>query len=209
MPTLGLNRAAGLRCNPRGVHRPVLWTASFTGLFLFVCMAGSPGAAQTQQSSASQTSTPQQSTSAPAAQAPQSGPMVLGAGPDSSDESNGAPAPANSPQSAAPSQPGSLVPWPSSAGSAAVVGTPQPFQPPTPVSALVPVPPPADAGGDTARQKINNECVDLLKMANDLKMAVDKTNKDVLSVQVVRKANDIEQLARRVKDEIRPSVARN
>ncbi len=69
-----------------------------------------------------------------------------------------------------------------------------------------PVPPPANAGGDSARQQINNQCVDLLKMANDLKAAVDKTNKDVLSIAVVRKADAIETLARHMKDEMKPKV---
>lgn len=37
-------------------------------------------------------------------------------------------------------------------------------------------------------------------MATDLKAAVDKSNKDELSVDVVRKAGEIEQYARKVKD---------
>jgi hypothetical protein len=39
----------------------------------------------------------------------------------------------------------------------------------------------------------------LLQMATDLKSAVDKTNKDELSITVVRKASAIEQLARKVR----------
>ncbi len=72
-----------------------------------------------------------------------------------------------------------------------------------------PIPVPANAGGDRARQQINNECAALLKMANDLKAQVDKTTKDMLSVGVVRTADQIEQLAHRVKDEMRPAIAKN
>jgi len=43
------------------------------------------------------------------------------------------------------------------------------------------------------------ECADLLKMATSLKQAVDKTNQDMLSVTVVRKADQIEQFARKVR----------
>ena len=39
----------------------------------------------------------------------------------------------------------------------------------------------------------------LLQMATDLKAEVDKSNKDQLSVSVVRKANALEQLARKVR----------
>ncbi len=56
------------------------------------------------------------------------------------------------------------------------------------------------------RQQINNECTDLLKMATSLKAQVDKTTKDELSVAVVRQADQIEKLARTVKDEMQPVV---
>ncbi len=56
------------------------------------------------------------------------------------------------------------------------------------------------AGPDDARkQQIASECADLLKMATDLKSEVDKTTKDMLSVRVVRKAGEIEQLAHKVR----------
>lgn len=71
-----------------------------------------------------------------------------------------------------------------------------------------PVPPPVKTS-DSHRQKINNQCASLLTMANALKMAVDKTTEDELSVTVVRTADQIEQLARQVKDEMRPTASRN
>ena len=52
---------------------------------------------------------------------------------------------------------------------------------------------------DARKQEITSECADLLKMALDLKAEVDKTTKDTLSVTVVRKASEIEQLARKVR----------
>ncbi len=53
--------------------------------------------------------------------------------------------------------------------------------------------------GDPNQPEVARECANLLKMATDLKLAVDKTNQDTLSVTVVRKADAIEQLARKVK----------
>jgi hypothetical protein len=43
----------------------------------------------------------------------------------------------------------------------------------------------------------------LLILATDLKTEVDKTNKDVLSVDVIKKADEIEKLARSVKDRMK------
>jgi len=52
---------------------------------------------------------------------------------------------------------------------------------------------------DAQKRAIANQCADLLEMATDLKKAVDKSSADTLSVTVVRKASDIEQLAHRVR----------
>jgi phage-related tail fiber protein len=60
--------------------------------------------------------------------------------------------------------------------------------------------PPTMATAPGAPQlEVARECADLLKMATDLKAAVDKTNQDTLSVTVVRKADQIEQYARKVR----------
>lgn len=67
-------------------------------------------------------------------------------------------------------------------------------------------PVPADAAGDAVRQQINDETASLTAMAYALKSAVDQTGKDELSVTVVRQAARIEQLARKVRDEIRPQI---
>jgi type VI protein secretion system component VasF len=60
-------------------------------------------------------------------------------------------------------------------------------------------PPAANNPEDAQKQQIASECADLLKMATELKSEVDKTNRDTLSVAVVRKASAIEQLAHKVR----------
>jgi uncharacterized membrane protein len=60
---------------------------------------------------------------------------------------------------------------------------------------------PAQAGpaADAQKQEAAAEAADLLKMATALKTEVDKSTKDTLSVTVVRKAGEIEQLAHKVR----------
>ena len=43
----------------------------------------------------------------------------------------------------------------------------------------------------------------LLALATELKTDVNKTNKDILSVDVIKKAEEIEKLARSVKDKMK------
>lgn len=63
---------------------------------------------------------------------------------------------------------------------------------------------PAVEPADDARKKeIAEESARLLRMATELKTEVDKTTKDTLSVQVIRKASEIERLAHDVKGNIR------
>jgi hypothetical protein len=62
------------------------------------------------------------------------------------------------------------------------------------------------SAGNGPMQQIDGQCADLLKMANSLKSAVDKTTMDVLSVAVVRQADEIEQLARKMKAEFKSTV---
>jgi type VI protein secretion system component VasF len=68
-----------------------------------------------------------------------------------------------------------------------------------PAAVQQPTPPAANADEEARKQEIASECSDLLKMAKDLKAEVDKSTKDTLSVTVVRKASEIEQLAHRVR----------
>ena len=49
------------------------------------------------------------------------------------------------------------------------------------------------------KKQIADDCANLFKLANSLKAEVDKTTKDELSVTVVRKAGEIEQLAHKMR----------
>lgn len=60
------------------------------------------------------------------------------------------------------------------------------------------------AAGDTERKKqIADESAQLLDMALALKAEVDKTTKDTLSLNVIKKADQIEKLAKSVKDKMK------
>jgi hypothetical protein len=56
------------------------------------------------------------------------------------------------------------------------------------------------------RKQIADDSTRLLKLAADLKAEVDKTNKDTLSINVIRKADEIERLAHNVKEKMKLSV---
>jgi hypothetical protein len=69
-----------------------------------------------------------------------------------------------------------------------------------------------DVSADDAaakRKQIAEESAELFKMANDLKAEVDKSNKDTLSMSVVRKAAAIERLAHNVKEKMKTSMGLN
>jgi len=70
---------------------------------------------------------------------------------------------------------------------------------PAPAPAQPAQPQAGAAAEDTSRPDVAKQCADLLKMATDLKAAVDKSSVDTLSVAVVRRAGQIEQLAHRVR----------
>jgi predicted methyltransferase len=53
---------------------------------------------------------------------------------------------------------------------------------------------------------IRNDTTKLLQLATELKDAVDKSNEHVLSLDVVRKADEVEHLAHRVKEKMKESV---
>lgn len=69
-----------------------------------------------------------------------------------------------------------------------------------PVVAAAPTPPALiELPSDPKQRQVAIVCNDLLTMATDLKTAVDKSTKDQLSLDVVRKAGQIEQYARKVR----------
>jgi len=62
------------------------------------------------------------------------------------------------------------------------------------------------AAGDSERKKqIADESAQLLTMALALKAEVDKTTKDTLSLNVIKKADEIEKLAKSVKEKMKQS----
>lgn len=66
-----------------------------------------------------------------------------------------------------------------------------------------------EAANAERKKQIADDSNRLLKLATDLKAEVDKTNKDTLSLSVIRKADEIEKLARNVKEKMKLSVASN
>jgi hypothetical protein len=79
----------------------------------------------------------------------------------------------------------------------------QPVAPGGPKSAVSPaLPPVTDAGRQTEKQRaLASQADRLVAMANELKAQVDLTNKNILSLTVVRKAQEIEALAKGMKEQ--------
>lgn len=63
-----------------------------------------------------------------------------------------------------------------------------------------------EAANAERKKQIANDSAKLLKLATDLKSEVDKTNKDTLSLNVIRKADEIEKLAHDVKEKMKLTV---
>ena len=61
----------------------------------------------------------------------------------------------------------------------------------------------ARAAADDRQKHIVDETAKLLQLAAELKAAVDKSNKNELTLDVIRKADDIERLAHDVKQRMR------
>jgi hypothetical protein len=66
-----------------------------------------------------------------------------------------------------------------------------------------------EAGNTERKRQISEDSARLLKLATDLKAEVDKTNKDMLSVAVIRKADQIEKLAHAVKEKMKLTMNGN
>lgn len=56
------------------------------------------------------------------------------------------------------------------------------------------------------QQDIRSDTEKLFQLANELKDAVDKSNEHLLSLDVVRKADEVEKLAHRVKEKMKEAV---
>jgi hypothetical protein len=63
-----------------------------------------------------------------------------------------------------------------------------------------------EAANTERKKQIADDSAKLLKLATDLKTEVDKTNKDTLSINVIRKAEAIEKLAHDVKEKMKLTV---
>ena len=53
------------------------------------------------------------------------------------------------------------------------------------------------------QQRLKDDTEKLLKLANELKESVDKTNENVLSLEVIRKTEEIEKLAKSVRERMK------
>lgn len=60
-----------------------------------------------------------------------------------------------------------------------------------------------EAANAARRKQIADDAARLLQLATELKTAVDKTDKDTLSLDVIRKAESIEKLAKGVKEKMK------
>ncbi len=58
-------------------------------------------------------------------------------------------------------------------------------------------------GMSTGRRSCKPDTEKLLSLATELKEQVDKTDKNILSVDVIKKADEIEKLAKSVKDRMK------
>jgi len=63
-----------------------------------------------------------------------------------------------------------------------------------------------DAANAERKKQLSDESAQLLTLAMSLKAEVDKTNKDMLSLNVIRKADEIERLAHNVKEKMKLTV---
>jgi len=62
------------------------------------------------------------------------------------------------------------------------------------------------AANKKRQQDIRDETDKLFQLATELKAAVDKTNENMLSLDVVRKADEVEKLARKVKENMKEAI---
>ncbi len=56
------------------------------------------------------------------------------------------------------------------------------------------------------QQDIREDTDKLFQLATELKAAVDKTNENLLSIDVVRKADEVEKLAKKVKEKMKDAI---
>jgi hypothetical protein len=64
----------------------------------------------------------------------------------------------------------------------------------------------ADMKADLRQKQLAEDTAKLLVLANELKAEMDKSTKDTLSLGVIKKAEQVEKLAHKVRDEMRASL---
>jgi len=102
-------------------------------------------------------------------------------------------------------QPGSNnTPAQNSAPGRSATGTPPQAAPATQNGTQTP-----DTANEERRKQIADDGAKLLALATGLKAEVDKTNQDTLSLEVVRKAEEIEKLAHAVKERMKQTAGVN
>jgi glutamine synthetase type III len=62
------------------------------------------------------------------------------------------------------------------------------------------------AANKKRQQDIRDDTDKLFQLATELKAAVDKTNENLLSLDVIHKAEEVEKLAKKVKEKMKESV---
>jgi len=58
------------------------------------------------------------------------------------------------------------------------------------------------------QDEIREDTQKLFQLASDLKAAVDKTNENTMSLEVIRKAEEVEKLAKKIKDKMKEGTAK-
>jgi hypothetical protein len=85
---------------------------------------------------------------------------------------------------------------------------PAPAQPAAAVTAVQnPAETHAETHTETHKDQIAADSAKLFQLANELKAEMDKSTKDTLSLSVMKKAEEVEKLAHKVRDEMRASLS--
>lgn len=83
----------------------------------------------------------------------------------------------------------------------------QPTAAQAPAAAVAAAETPKPTTPQTPQQKqLADDTAKLLALANELKAELEKSNKDTLSLTVIRKAEQVEKLAHKVRDEMKASL---
>jgi hypothetical protein len=100
-------------------------------------------------------------------------------------------------------------------GSISLAGAQQPAQDSAAQPPVAQAPATTEATADTSKsqtpqtpqqKQLADDTAQLLTLANELKAELDKSNKDTLSLSVIKKAEQVEKLAHKVRDEMKASA---